>query len=124
MQNECRIPSTSKVPSFLIGGPCYCNIPITLIARYRFPPLGEETSSLILNRRLVLRPFQCLLLSDGAVPVFAATLKEAMMHHALAYQKKDHRQHDYKQELSNSERGWLSSGRGRDIHFISSLRLL
>jgi hypothetical protein len=33
-------------------------------------------------------------LSDGAVPVFPATLKEAMTHHALAKQKKDDRQDD------------------------------
>jgi hypothetical protein len=47
--------------------------------------------------------FQCLLLSDGAVPVFPATFKEAMMHHALAKQKKDDCQDNYKHELSNSE---------------------
>ena len=58
-----------------------------------------------------------LLLSDGAVPVFPATLKEAMTHHALPKQKKDDRQDSYKQELSNSEKGWLSSGRGQLIHF-------
>ena len=61
--------------------------------------------------------FQCLLLSDGAVPVFPAALKEAMMHHALAKQNKDDYQDDCKQELSHSERGWLSSGGGRCIHF-------
>jgi hypothetical protein len=32
-----------------------------------------------------------LLLSDGAVPVFPPTLKEAMTHHALPKQKKDDR---------------------------------
>ena len=47
--------------------------------------------------------------------MFAAALKEAMMHHALAKQNKDDRQDDYKQEVSNSERGRLSSGRGRRI---------
>jgi hypothetical protein len=52
---------------------------------------------------------QSLLLSDGAVPVDALASKEAMTHHVLAKQKKDDRQDDYKQELSNSERGWLSS---------------
>jgi hypothetical protein len=57
-----------------------------------------------------------LLLSDGAVPVFPATLKEAMTHHTLPKQKKDDRQDSYKQELPNSEKEWLSSGRGRLIH--------
>jgi hypothetical protein len=42
-----------------------------------------------------------LLLSDGAVPVFPATLKEAMTHHTLPKQKKDDRQDSYKQELPN-----------------------
>jgi len=46
---------------------------------------------------------QCLLLPYGAIPVFPATLKEAMTHHALAKEKKDDRQDDYKQELSNSD---------------------
>jgi hypothetical protein len=50
-------------------------------------------------------------LPDGTGAVFPATLEEAMLHHALAEQKKDDRQKDYKQELSKSERGWLSSGR-------------
>jgi hypothetical protein len=54
-------------------------------------------------------------LSDGAVPVKPAAFKEAVMHHALAKQKKDDCQEDYKQELSNSERGWLSSCRARRI---------
>jgi hypothetical protein len=40
--------------------------------------------------------------------VFPATLEEAMTHHALAKQKKDDCQDDYKHGLSNSERGWLS----------------
>jgi hypothetical protein len=44
-----------------------------------------------------------------------AAFMEAVMHHALAKQKKDDCQDDYKQELSNSERGRLSSGRGRRI---------
>jgi hypothetical protein len=54
-------------------------------------------------------------LSDGAVPVKPAAFKKAVMHHALAEQKKDDCQEDYKQELSNSERGWLSSCRARRI---------
>jgi hypothetical protein len=62
-------------------------------------------------------------LSDGAVPVFPATLKEAVTHHALAKQKKNDHQEHYKQELSNSERGWLSSVKGRRIHLLFSLRL-
>jgi hypothetical protein len=48
-------------------------------------------------------------LSDGAIPVDALASKEAVTHHVLAKQKKDDCQDDYKQELSNSERGWLSS---------------
>jgi hypothetical protein len=48
--------------------------------------------------------------------VFPATLKEAMTHHVLAKQKKDDCQHDYKQELSNSERGRLRSCRACRIH--------
>ena len=50
-----------------------------------------------------------LLLSDGAVPVDALASTETMTHHALAEQKKDGCQRDYKHELSNSERGWLRS---------------
>jgi hypothetical protein len=63
------------------------------------------------------RLFQCLLLPYGAVPVVPAAFMEVVTQHALAKQKKDDCQDDYKQELSNSERGWLSSGRGRRIHF-------
>ena len=44
-----------------------------------------------------------------------AALKEAMTHHALAKQKKDDCQDDYKQELSNSEGGWLRSCRACSI---------
>jgi hypothetical protein len=44
-----------------------------------------------------------LLLSDGTVPVDALTSKKAMTHHALAEQKKDDCQDNYKYELSNSE---------------------
>jgi hypothetical protein len=40
--------------------------------------------------------FQRQLLSDGAVPVDPAALEEAVTHDALAKQKKDGRQHDYK----------------------------
>ena len=53
--------------------------------------------------------FECLLLSDGAVPVKAAAFKEAVPHHALPKEEKDDGQDDYKQELSNPERGWVSS---------------
>jgi len=42
-------------------------------------------------------------------------LKEAVTHHALAKQKEDDRQDDDKQELSNSEREWLSACRVRHI---------
>jgi hypothetical protein len=62
-------------------------------------------------------------LSDGAVPVFAAALKEAVTHHALAEQEKDNRQDSYKEKLPDSEIGWLSSVTGRRIHLLSSLRL-
>jgi hypothetical protein len=57
------------------------------------------------------------LLSDGAVPVEPLALKEAVTQHGLAKQKKDDRQEDYKQELSNSERGWLSPCRVRRIQW-------
>ena len=50
-------------------------------------------------------------------------LMEAMTHHALGKQKKDDRQDDYKQELSNSERGWLSSCTGRRIQRSCHLAL-
>jgi hypothetical protein len=39
---------------------------------------------------------QCELLSDRSVPVDPAALEEAVTHHALAKQKKDGCQHDYK----------------------------
>ncbi len=61
--------------------------------------------------------FQCQLLSDGAIPVSPAALKEAVTHHALTQKKKDDCQNEYKQELSSSERGWLSFWRSR-IHRI------
>jgi|HubBroStandDraft_1064217.scaffolds.fasta_scaffold00959_5 hypothetical protein len=57
------------------------------------------------------------LLADGAVPVHPLALKEAVTHHGLAKQKKDDCQEDYKQELSSSERGWLSSSRVRRIQW-------
>jgi len=42
--------------------------------------------------------------------MIAATLKEAMTHHAMAKHKKEDRQKDSEEELSNSERGWLWFG--------------
>jgi hypothetical protein len=59
--------------------------------------------------------FPGLLLSDGAVAMKPSALKEAVTHHAVAEQKKDDCQEDYKQEVSNSERRWLSSCRARRI---------
>jgi hypothetical protein len=59
------------------------------------------------------------LLSDGAVPVDPAALKEAVTHHALGKQKKDECQHDYKHETSNSEVGWLSFRGARRIQMSS-----
>jgi hypothetical protein len=47
--------------------------------------------------------------------VDALASKEAMTHHVLAKQKKDDCQDNYKQEMSNSERVWLSSCRVRPI---------
>jgi hypothetical protein len=38
---------------------------------------------------------RCLLLSNGAVPVDPAALKEPVTHHAMAKQKKDDGQADY-----------------------------
>jgi hypothetical protein len=38
-----------------------------------------------------------------------AAFKEAVTHHALPKEEKNDGQDDYKQELSNPERGWLSS---------------
>jgi hypothetical protein len=46
--------------------------------------------------------FQSLLWSDGAIPVDPAASKEAVMHHALAKQKKNHDQEDDKQEFCDS----------------------
>jgi len=43
--------------------------------------------------------------------VSSAALEEAVSHHTMAKHKKDDCQKDYKQELSNSKRGWLSSCR-------------
>jgi hypothetical protein len=45
--------------------------------------------------------------------------KEAVTHHAVAKQKKQDRQEDYKQEVSSSERGRLSSFRVRRIRWTS-----
>src|ERR1700691_856789 len=50
-----------------------------------------------------------MLLSKGAVPVDTAAYVEAVTHHALGEQKKDHCHDDYKQETSDSESRWLSS---------------
>jgi hypothetical protein len=50
------------------------------------------------------------------VPLLRAASKEAMLHHALRKEKKKNRQHDGKQELSNSETGWRSSGRFLVVH--------
>jgi hypothetical protein len=47
--------------------------------------------------------------------VDALTSKKAVTHHALAEQKKDDCQNDHADELSNSERGWLSSSSGGRI---------
>jgi len=58
------------------------------------------------------------LLSYGAVAVFPAALKEAVTHHALAEQKEDDRQDSYKQQVCNSDRGWLPSVTVRRLHFI------
>jgi hypothetical protein len=52
-----------------------------------------------------------VLLSGGAILVDPAASKESVTHHALAQNKKDDCQNDYKQELSSSERGRLSSCR-------------
>jgi len=57
-------------------------------------------------------------LSDGAVPVDPSAYTEAVTHHALGKQKKDDCQDDYKQELSNSEPGWLSPCGARRIQII------
>jgi len=40
------------------------------------------------------RPLRFYLLSDGAVLVVSAALKEAVTHHALAKQEQDHQQHE------------------------------
>src|ERR1035441_7386854 len=64
--------------------------------------------------------FECLLLSDGAVPVKAAAFKEAVPHHALPKEEKDDGQDDYKQELSNPERGWVSSCGRSVVHGLLS----
>jgi hypothetical protein len=48
-----------------------------------------------------------------------ATLKKAVTHHAVAEQKKDDCQEDYKQEVSHSERGRPLSSRVRRIRWTS-----
>jgi hypothetical protein len=48
-----------------------------------------------------------MLLSERSVPVNPAALKKSVTHHAVAEQKKDDGQDNYKQKLSSSERGWL-----------------
>lgn len=55
--------------------------------------------------------FQCWLLSDGAVSVDPLARMEVVTLHTLAKQKKEDCQDDCKQELTKSERGWLSSCR-------------
>jgi hypothetical protein len=60
-----------------------------------------------------------LLLPDGAVPVNASAFKEAVTHHAVAEQKKDDCQQEYKQEVSSSERGRLWSFRAWRIQWTS-----
>jgi hypothetical protein len=64
---------------------------------------------ILIYRGQSITPVRPLLLSDGAIPVKPAALKEAVPHHAVAKQKKDDCQEDYKQEVSSSEGGWLSS---------------
>jgi hypothetical protein len=59
----------------------------------------------------VLLPEAGGLLSDGAVAVNPAALKEAMLHHAVAKQKEKNCQEECKQPLFHSERGWLWFGR-------------
>ncbi|MGB6801139.1 MAG: hypothetical protein WBE31_02650, partial [Candidatus Sulfotelmatobacter sp.] len=58
------------------------------------------------------------LLAERAVPVEPAALKKAVTHHAVAEQKKDDSQDNYKKELSSSERGRLSSSRVRRIQWV------
>jgi len=45
-----------------------------------------------------------------------STAKEPVMDHALGKEEKDDCQDDYKQELSNSEGGWLWSSSDRRFH--------
>ena len=60
---------------------------------------------------IVQRP----LLSERPVPVIPSALKESVTHHAVAEQKKEDRQQDYKQEVSTSEGWWLRFFRVRRI---------
>jgi hypothetical protein len=63
---------------------------------------AELNSSAALHCRAVsrLKP----LLPEGAVPMKPAALKKSVTHHAVAEQKKDDCQDNYKQELPRSER--------------------
>jgi hypothetical protein len=54
-----------------------------------------------------LRRYAARLLSDGAVAVNPAALKEAVTHHAVTKQKKEDHQEECEQELSGSKRGWI-----------------
>ena len=64
-----------------------------------------------------------MLLSGGPVPVDPTALVEAMTHHSLGKLKKGDCQNDYQHEFSNSERGGLSSCRGRRIRRSCHLAL-
>jgi hypothetical protein len=117
---HCPLCTPSFYPSFVKNakhGAPTCSGAFGDVESLGHPPIQRpwvgETSPL---RSLALLP-------NGTGTVFVATAKEAMLHHALAEQKKDDRQKDYKQELSKSERGWLSPGGWLRIHFLCSLRL-
>lgn len=49
----------------------------------------------------------------------SAAFKEAVTHHAVAEQKKDHCQQEYKQKVSSTERGRFVSFRVRRIQWTS-----
>ena len=57
--------------------------------------------------------FHPLLRPHGTVRVDPATSKEAVSHHALAKQKSEEYEDDYKHEQSNYRPGWPSSCIGR-----------
>jgi len=61
------------------------------------------------------RAFQSLLRSEGAVPVVPVAFMEAVTRHALEKQEKDDCQNKYKQKTPNSELGWSSTCRRRQI---------